>query len=45
MQFLKKLWEMLENKKIFNFPKHKEEDIIKYQNQTYILHIFFLKIY
>ena len=45
MQFLGNLWKMLENKEIFNLPKHKEDDIIKYQNQIVILQIFFLKIY
>ena len=36
MQFLGKLWKMLENVEILNLSKHKEDEIIWCQNQIII---------
>ena len=40
MQFFKKLWKILENKRILNLPQHKKEDTIWFQNQIIILQGF-----
>ena len=45
MQFLEKLWEMLENIEIFNLSQQKEEETIWCQNQIIILQTFSQKIY
>ena len=45
MQFLKKLWKMLENIEILNLSQQKEEETIWCQNQIIILQSFSQKIY
>ena len=43
MQFLEKLWKMLENIEILNLSQQKEEETIWYQNQIIILQGFFYR--
>ena len=43
MQFLEKLWKMLENKEILNLPQEKEGETIWCQNQIIILQSFHTK--
>ena len=45
MQFLEKLWKMLENREILNLSQQKEEETIWCQNQIIILQSFPQKIY
>ena len=45
MQFLEKLWKMLENIEILNLSQQKEEETIWCQNQIIILQSFSQKIY
>ena len=45
MQFLEKLWKMLENTEILNLSQQKEEESIWYQNQMIIIQGFSQKIY
>ena len=44
MQFLEKLWKMLESMEILNFPQQKNEESIWCQNQIIILQSFSQKI-
>ena len=44
MQFLEKLWKMLENIEILNLSEQKEEETKFYQNQIFMLQIFSKKI-
>ena len=44
MQFLEKLWKMLENIEILNLSEQKEEETKFYQNQIVMLQIFSKKI-
>ena len=43
MQFLAKLWKILENTEVLNLSQQKEEGTIQYQNQIIITQNFFTK--
>ena len=43
MQFLEKLWKMLENIEILNLSQQKEEETIWYHNQIIIPKVFHTK--
>ena len=45
MQFLEKLWKMIENTEILNLSQQKEEETIQYNNQIIRLQIFLEKTY
>ena len=45
MQFLKKLWKILEDIEILNFSQQKEGETICYQNQIIVLQRFSRKSY